>query len=191
MRVLIACEEWGRVRDAFLARGHDAWSCDLQPTRVPGPHLQCDVREVLGQQWDLLIAHPVCRYLTNSGVRWLHTEPGRWEKMRKGAEFFNLFVRAEHIPKRCIENPVMHGHAAKLIDQVGELQYVQPHWFGDPFTKKTGLRLVGLPKLERTHWMKKDDIIAECHKMGPSPERESLRSRTYPAVAEAMARTWG
>lgn len=180
------------MRDAFLARGHDAWSCDLQPTRVPGPHLQCDVRDVLWESWDLLIAHPVCRYLTNSGVRWLYERPGRWELMREGGEFFNLFVNATHIPRRCIENPVMHGHAQKLISPIGKLQYVQPHWFGDPYTKRTGLRLIGLPPLVRTH-QESDykEIFAECHSMGPGPERESLRSRTYPAVADVMARTWG
>lgn len=197
-RVLIAGEEWGRGRDAFLALGHDAWSCDLKPTRVPGPHLQCDVREVIGQQWDILIAHPVCKYLTNAGARWLYERgtrtriEARWAQLQPAADHYNMYVDANHIPMRCIENPIMHEHARALIHQAGVLQYVQPWMFGDPYTKATGLRLIGLPKLVATH--KKSDyteIFAECHKMAPGPERESLRSSSYYGIMGAMAVQWG
>lgn len=193
-RILVACEEWGRIRDAYRALGHDAWSCDIKPTRVPGPHYHCDVREVLYQQWDMLIAHPVCRILTNAGVRWL-TEIdylARWDELNAAADFYNLFVDADHIPMRVIENPIMHRYARGLVHQRGELQYIQPYHLGDPYTKLTGLRLIGVPPLVKTH--KKSDyaeIFAECHKMPPGPERESLRSRTYPAVAKAFATQWG
>lgn len=192
MRVLVACEEWGRVRDAFAARGHDAWSCDIKPTRAPGNHYECDVRRVLDKQWDLLIAHPVCRVLTNAGVRWLHERPERWTELKPAADFYNLFVDADHIPKRCIENPIMHRYARELVHQVGDLQYVQPWELGEPYTKRTGLRLINLPRLRKTH-SKCDypEILAECHMMPPGPERESMRSRTYPCVANAMARDWG
>lgn len=150
MRILVACERSGIVRDAFLAMGHDAISCDLEPTRRPGPHHQGDVRDILGDAWDMLIAHPVCRYLANSGVRWLHTQPGRWDKMREGCEFFLEFDRATHIKRRCIENSVMHGHALKIIGRKAD-QYVQPWMFGDPFKKAAAIWLHGLPKLKPTH----------------------------------------
>ena len=100
MRILVACEKWGRVRDALIAAGHDAMSCDLEPTEAPGPHYQGDVRDVLYEAWDGMIAHPTCRYLTNSGVRWLHTDPARWDLMCEGVEFFKLFLNAKHIPRR-------------------------------------------------------------------------------------------
>lgn len=192
MKVLIACECSGVMRDAFIAEGFDAMSCDLKPTRKPGPHYQGDVRDILGEQWGALIAHPVCKYLTNAGVRWLYTEEGRWEKMAEGAEFFKLFDKAEHIPFRAIENPVMHGHALKLIGRKAT-QFVQPWWFGDPYQKATGWWLHGLPKLEAIH--KKSDydveIKQECWLMSPGPEREELRSKTYPGHAKEAARQWG
>lgn len=193
MKILVACEEWGRVRDALIAAGHEAMSCDLKPTKVPGPHYQGDVRDVLYESWDGLIAHPTCRFLTNAGVRWLHTDPARWEQMCAGADFFNLFLNAKHIPRRAVENPIMHKYAAALIGRRAD-QFIQPHWFGDAFQKATGFHLEGLPKLIRAHWPK--DYPAgtvfeqECWLMGPSAERESLRSRTYPGVARAIAEQW-
>ena len=115
MKILIACEYSGRVRDAFAALGHDAMSCDLLPTEAPGNHYQGDVRDVLSEQWDLLIAHPECTYLTNAGVCHLHTDPKRWPKLFDAAEFFKLFLNADHIPMRAIENPIMHKYAKTLI----------------------------------------------------------------------------
>lgn len=192
MRILVACECSGIVRDAFLAKGHDAWSCDLKPTQRPGPHLQRDVREVLHWPWDMLIAHPVCRYLANSGVRWLHTQPGRWDKMREGCEFFSLFLNATHIPLRCVENSIMHGHARSIIGR-GPDQIIQPWWFGDPFKKAAALYIDGLPKLVATHSL--EDYLEppkqKCWLMGPSEDREEKRSETEPGFAKAMAEQWG
>jgi len=191
MNVLVACECSGIVRDAFIAEGHNAWSCDLKPTRRPGPHYQGDVRDVLYRQWDLLIAHPTCTYLCNSGVRWLSEQQGRWELMLKGVEFFLLFERATHIPLRAIENPIMHCHAVSRIGRVAT-QFVQPWWFGDPYSKATGWWLTGLPLLKATH--KKSDypeIKQECHRMPPGPVRDELRSNTYPGHAKALAKQWG
>lgn len=194
MRVLVACESSGIVRDAFIRAGHDATSCDLKPTERPGPHHQGDVREVLYRHWDLLIAHPVCRRLANSGVRWLTERPELMAEVQPAAEFFMLFDRAEHIPMRAVENPVQHRYARAYIGRRAE-QYVQPHYFGSPFQKATGLWLHGLPKLVRTHWPKDYPAGTKFKQavwlMGPSPTREEDRSRTDPAIAHAMARTWG
>lgn len=192
MKILIACECSGVVRDAFIAEGHDAISCDLKPSERPGPHYQGDVRDVLYESWDMLIAHPVCKYLANSGVRWLHERGERWALMEEGAAFFNLFDRAEHIPRRAVENPVMHKYA---LERVGRraTQYVHPHFFGAPFQKLTGLWLTGLPLLKRTHFLHdyqtppKQEVWLEP----PGPEREANRSRTKPEFAQAMADQWG
>jgi len=151
---LIACECSGRIRDAMLARGIRAISCDIKPTRAPGPHLQCDVREILHWPWPGMIAHPVCRYLANSGSKWLYVggqkangmDFARWELMRQGAEFYKLFADAEHIPLRAIENPIMHEHAAALVGHRAT-QFVHPWWFGSPFQKATGFKLYGLEEL--------------------------------------------
>lgn len=194
MKVLVACECSGVVRDAFLGLGHDAISCDLKPTQSPGPHLHCDVREVLHHDWDLMIAHPVCKFLTNAGVRWLHTREGRWEKMLEAAAFFAFLDNSpavQHIPFRCIENPVMHGHGLKLIGRKAT-QFVQPWMFGEPFQKATGLWLTGLPRLIAEN--KKTDYPAikqEIWLMGPSEDREEKRSKTYAGIARAMALQWG
>lgn len=203
MNVLVACEEWGLVRDAFAARGHRAMSCDFKPTRRPGHHYQGDVRDILHYPWDLLIAHPVCKFLTNAGSKHLYKriegkwakengpEPERWREMEEGARFFNLFDRAEHIPKRCVENPVMHGHALKLVGRKAT-QFIQPWWFGDPFQKTTGLWLTGLDPLKPEYARSDYAVIEqECWRMPPGPERESLRSRTYPGIARAFAQYWG
>ena len=193
MRVLIACECSGIVRDAFRARGHDAVSCDLKPSQTPGPHYQCDVREILHETWDIMIAHPVCRYLTNAGVRWLYERPGRWEAMREAAAFFLLLERADHIPQRCVENPIMHRHAIEIIGRKAS-QYIQPWQFGDPFQKATGLWLTNLPPL-RPEQQKADwpagAIRQDVWLMPPSADREEKRSLTYPGIARAMAEQWG
>lgn len=178
-------------------------SCDLKPTRRPGPHYQGDVRDVLHKSWDLLIAHPVCKRLTNAGAKHLYIgmkkengiNPVAWKAMEEGAEFFNLFQgpAVAHIPKRCVENPIMHCHAAKLVG-CRATQFVHPWWFGSPFQKATGLHLHGLPKLPRER--SKDsyapgEIKQAVWLMGPSPDREEKRSNTDPQVARAMAQYWG
>lgn len=151
VRILVACEFTGRVRDAFRRRGHDAYSCDLRPCEGdPTWHLQCDVREVLSERWDMLIAHPECTFLTNAGVRWLHTDIKRWFDLFEGADFFRLFLDAKHIPRRAVENPVMHKYALRLVGRRPD-QVVQPWWFGDPFFKATGWWIEGLPLLTATN----------------------------------------
>lgn len=136
MRVLVACEFSGAVRDAFIALGHVAMSCDLLPTEMSGPHYEGDVRDVLGDGWDLMVAHPPCTYLTNSGVRWLHTKPGRWEQMREGAEFFRELLNAP-IPRVAVENPIMHGYAREIVGRRAD-QVIHPWQFGHLESKATG-----------------------------------------------------
>ncbi len=187
MRVLVACEFSGIVRDAFLAAGHDAMSCDLLPTDRPGPHYQGDVFDVLDGGWDMLIAHPPCTYLANSGVRWLHTQDGRWAAMEDGARFFRGLLDAP-IPLRAIENPIMHKYALAIVGRRAD-QYVQPWWFGAPRTKATGLWLAGLSPLVATAVV--DGRDPYVHHLPPSPDRWKLRSMTEPGLAEAMATQWG
>ena len=195
MRVLVACEYSGVVRDAFLARGHDAMSCDLLPTDSPGPHYQGDVRDVLFDGWDLMIAHPPCTYLTNSGVRWLKDNPERWELMKEGAEFFRMLLNAP-IPMRAIENPIMHGHAVQIIGRRQD-QVVQPWMFGHTEQKATGLWLENLPLLQPTDNVREEMMALpkkernRIHYMSPGKDRWKLRSTTYQGIAEAMADQWG
>lgn len=197
MRVLVACEESQAVCKEFRVLGHEAYSCDIQECSGGHPewHIQGDVREILGDGWDLLIAHPVCRYLTNSGVRWLHTQPGRWEKMREGAEFFKVLLNAP-IPRKAIENPIPHKYALEIIGRKYD-QIVHPHWFGELENKATCWWLEGLPLLEKTNNVKEQmrgmpkNQTDKVHYMAPGPEREKLRSRTLPGPAKAMAQQWG
>lgn len=140
----MACEFSGRVRQAFRDLGADAWSCDLLPADDRSPHhYQGDVFDVIDDGWDLMIAHPPCTYLTNAGVRWLYTEPGRWEQMIDGAVFFRRLLDAE-IPRIAVENPIMHRYAQKIIGRRQD-QVVQPWMFGHPEQKGTGLWLKNLP----------------------------------------------
>jgi hypothetical protein len=200
MKVLIACEYSGRVRDAFIRMGHDAISCDLLPTDAPGPHFQGDVREMLAQEWDLIIAHPPCTYLTNAGVRWLYNadksrnEP-RWNDLQEGCDFFNLFL--DHPCQRiAIENPIPHSHAAKLLRREYD-QTIQPYQFGHMETKRTCLWLKGLSPLVAT-----DDVEAamrllpksesnKVHYASPGKDRWKMRSTTFQGIADAMAAQWG
>jgi hypothetical protein len=203
--VLVACECSGTVRDALISVGIRAISCDLKPTRRPGPHYHGDVRDILYlPHWRGLIAHPVCKYLTNAGAKHLYRrvdgkwsvnhgrDMERWLHMEEAAAFFNLFRNATHIPYRAIENPIPHAHAVALIGRKAD-QYVQPWWFGDPFSKATGLWLYGLPKL-RAEKRKSDyapgEIKQKCWLMGPSEDREEKRSETEPGLARAIAQQW-
>ena len=196
MKILIACEYSGVVRDAFLAAGHDATSCDILPTESPGPHHCGPVEELLSDPWDMIIAHPPCTYLCNSGVRWLHTDPGRWAKLRHAAEFFRLFL--DHsCPRICIENPVMHKYARELIGGQRFTQSIQPWEFGHPESKRTCLWLKGLPFLCKTkilplpasgHW--ENQTPSGRNKLAPGPERAKIRSATYPGIGHAMADQW-
>ena len=187
MKALIACEFSGRVRDAFIATGHNAWSCDMLPTERPGPHIQGDVLEILDDGWDLMIAHDPCTYQCNSGVRWLHTEPGRWQQLDDSCKFTKRLLGAP-IEKIARENPIPHKYAIKRIGRKYD-QIIQPWQFGHGETKTTCLWLDGLPQLKPTN------IVAgrehRMYKMSPSPNRGKLRSITYQGIAKAMAEQWG
>jgi len=181
MKVLVACEFSGIVRDAFRERGHDAWSCDLLPTEKPGPHIQGDVLEILDKGWDLMIAHPPCTHLAVSGARWFKDK--KYEQAN-ALGFVRLLMGA-FIDKICIENPIsVISTRIRKPDQI-----IQPWQFGHGETKAICLWLKGLPLLEPT------DIVpgreARIHKMSPSPDRWKNRSRFYHGIAQAMAEQWG
>lgn len=186
MKVLIACEYSGRVRDAFTKLGHYAMSCDLFPSETPGRHYQGDVKDLLSKKWDLIIAHPPCTRLCNSGVMWLEKR-NLWQDMREGAEFFKLFL--DHpCEKIAIENPIMHKYAIEIIGRRQD-QVIQPWMFGHGETKATCLWLKGLPKLVPTNVV--DGRHQRLHLLPPSKDRAKLRSLTYQGVADAFAAQWG
>jgi site-specific DNA-cytosine methylase len=181
MRVLVACEFSGIVRDAFAERGHDAWTCDLINTEVPGPHYLCDVRLILDRDWDLMIAHPPCTYLAVSGARW-------WKDRRKqqteAIEFVSALAAAP-IPRIAIENPIgALSTAWRKPDQI-----IQPWQFGHGEVKATCLWLKGLPKLTPTNIV--EGRHARVHREPPSVDRWKNRSRTLQGIADAMAEQWG
>jgi hypothetical protein len=198
VRVLVACEYSGTVRDAFRARGHDAWSCDILPTDAdPAWHIQGDAVEVAyGQDWDLMIAHPPCTYLTNSGVRWFYTDPTRWGKLDQAAQFFRRLFNSP-ILKIAVENPIMHKYAKERIDGMEQSQVIQPWMFGHMEQKATCLWLKGLPLLRPTNNVKEQMMALPNNErqrifhMPPGPDRWKLRSTTFQGIAEAMADQWG
>ena len=167
MKMLIACEYSGKVRDAFLKKGHDVISCDILPTERPGPHYQGDVRDIINQPFDMIIAFPSCTFICNSGVRWLKNNPERWLELRKACGFFCMFLYHK-CEKVVIENPIPHKHALKYIGLKYD-QLIQPWQFGHGETKATCLWLKGLPILMPT------DVVegrkATVHRMPPGPER--------------------
>jgi len=183
MKVLVACEYSGRVRDAFSALGHEAMSCDLLPTDSPGPHYQGDIRDVLNYPWDLMIAHPPCTDLSVSGAK--HFEAKKLDgRQQSSASFFMMLAKVD-IPKIAIENPVcIMSSLWRKPDQI-----IQPWQFGHGETKATCLWLKGLSLLKPTNIVDgRDDRI---HKMPPSEDRWKLRSLTYQGIADAMANQWG
>lgn len=197
LRILVACEFSGTVRNAFLDRGHDAWSCDLLPSEDgSNRHITGDAREILDDGWDcLIVAHPPCTRLCNSGVRWLHKPPkGKtnaqmWEDLQEGADLFSDFLNAQ-IPHICIENPVMHKHAKAAIRNYVEFaQSVQPWQFGHGEVKRTCLWLKELPHLLPTNVVEGRE--ARVHRLPPGPDRWKERSRFFQGIAEAMADQWG
>lgn len=185
MKVLVACEESGIVRDALIAAGHDAMSCDLKPSRRPGPHYQGDVRDILHRNWDGMIFHAPCTRLSNSGVRWLH-ERNLWDDMREAAHFFKMLLDAD-IPLIAGENPIPHKYAVAIIGRKYD-QIIQPFQFGHGETKATCLWLKGLPPLKETNRV--DGREQRIWKMPPGPNRARDRSVTYPGIADAMASQW-
>ena len=188
MKVLVACEYSGRVRDAFIRKGHDAMSCDLLDTDVPGPHYIGNVLDIIDRDWDLMIAHPPCTYLANSGVRWLHSQEGRWQKMEESALFFKALWEAD-IPKICVENPIPHSYAVKAIGGMKYTQKIQPWQFGHGETKATCLWLKGLPPLVPTDIV--DGREQRILNLPPSKDRWKIRSTTFLGIAAAMADQWG
>ena len=189
MKILIACEFSGIVRDAFIARGHDAVSCDLMPTERPGPHIEGDVLTILDDRsWDMMIAHPPCTRLCNSGVRWLH-ERNLWADMRVGAVFFRRFLETG-IPRVAVENPVMHSYAKKIIGRGPDFT-CQPWEFGDPYKKRTCFWTQGLVPLQPVAGCTPIGATEYSANLSPTPDRGKLRSVTYPGMAREMAIQWG
>lgn len=213
MRILIGCEYSGRVRDAFARRGHTAVSCDLRDTEAPsGWHIKADLLDVIkagAESFDMMIAHPYCTFNTLAGIRWMYhpddthlpaeqrrrhpAYPNRMNDFLEGVEFFNTLKNCG-IEDVVLENSQPHGLAMQHIGKYDQI--VQPWQFGSPFTKAAALWLKGkrVKKLIKTH-TKADyapgEIKAACHMMPPGPNRERERSRTDPAIAEAMAEQWG
>jgi hypothetical protein len=203
-QVLVACEFSGTVRDAFIARGFDAISCDLLPTDAPGPHIQGDIFDAIEQvRPALMIAHPPCTYLTNSANGSLYRDtspsgalvgPARWKALIEGAVFFRDILAAR-VPFVAVENPVMNGQAKRIVGR-GPDQIVQPWMFGHTESKATGLWLRGLPPLAPTNnvYVQTAALSAKerdvTHWMSPGPERSKLRSVTYRGIADAMAEQW-
>lgn len=212
MRVLVACEYSGKVRDAFIAAGHEAMSVDLLPTESPGPHYRGDIFDVLDSYGpDLLVGHPPCQFLANAGVHLLvrkgeRVNPERWLDLDAGANFFRRLYNA-NVPRIAIENPVMHKYAKARIFRGREpvVQTVQPYEFGHDASKRTCLWLRNLPPLVK----RPEDFVAASHpgkngklvyanqtpsgqnKLGPSADRAKIRAETYDGIAAAMAAQWG
>ena len=190
MKILVACEYSGIVRDAFAKKGHDAWSCDILETEAPGNHLQGDVLQFLNMGWDLMIAHPPCTHLSVSGARWFTEGKKPMHLRKKALEFVQKLMDAP-IDRICIENPV-----SVISSHIREAdQLINPYQFGDMEYKRTCLWLKNLPKLKDT-----DNVLEETKKL---PEKESKRiwwlgsgkgkerSKFYKGIAEAMAEQWG
>jgi len=216
MKVLVACEYSGTVRQAFSARGFDAWSCDLLPTEVPGNHYQCDVFEILNEGWDLMIAHPPCTYLASSGLHWNNKIPGRNEKTDEAVKFVRRLLDCD-IPHIALENPI--GNLSTRIRKPDQI--IQPYQFGHPESKGTCLWLKNLPALKPTKMADWTHYRCRCgnifsadlgnygccdwpakilwdnqtksgqNKIAPSKDRWKIRSKTYQGIADAMALQWG
>jgi site-specific DNA-cytosine methylase len=213
MKILIACEYSGTVREAFSKLGHEAWSCDLLETEIPGNHYQCDVRDILCEGWDLMIAHPPCTHLAVSGARWFKDKK---VEQAEALEFVRLLLNAP-IERIALENPIsIISSQIRKPDQI-----IQPYEFGHPESKATCLWLKGLPLLTPTEWAEFTQYRCKCgnvfdavcgkygccdgaakplwqnqtksgqNKLPPSKDRAKLRSRTYPGIAQAMATQWG
>ena len=182
--MLVACEYSGTVRDAFIRLGHDAMSCDLLPTDAPGPHYQGDVRDILNDGWDLMIAHPPCTYLCSSGLHWNKRRPERAAQTEEALQFVQLLLSAG-ISKIALENPI--GCISTRIRKPD--QTVQPWQYGHGECKATCLWLKGLPKLNATNIVQGRE--PRMWKLPPSKDRWKIRSQTYQGIADAMAQQWG
>ncbi|GFE73483.1 hypothetical protein [Novosphingobium sp. TCA1] len=210
-RVLIGCERSGVLRREFEKLGHDAWSCDLEKADDgSNHHIRGNVLDHLDDGWDLLaVMHPPCTVLCNSGVKWLYIggkkvngpEPTRWAELEQAAAFYRALRDARQIPRRAVENPIMHRHAIQLTRR-GKVQFVQPWHHGDPFFKATGLELIELPPLRDTNRLTPPRLGTVEHKAWSAVHRASgwgklaadrarARSETFPGIALAMASQWG
>ena len=183
LKVLVACEYSGTVRDAFIKRGHEAMSCDLLPTDADGPHYQGDVRDVIDYPWDLMIAHPPCTHLSVSGAAWFKDKK-KDGRQQSGVSFFMMLAKAD-VPMIAIENPVcIMSTLWRKPDQT-----VQPWQYGHGETKATCLWLKGLKPLTPTNIVEGRE--QRLHNLPPSPDRWKIRSTTFPGIADAMAEQWG
>jgi site-specific DNA-cytosine methylase len=181
MKILIACEFSGIVREAFKRHGHDAWSCDILDTEIPGKHIKKDVLEILGDRWDLMIAHPPCTHLAVSGARWFKEKQ---KEQKEAIDFFMKLINA-NIEMICVENPIsIMSTRYRKPDQI-----IQPYMFGHGETKATCLWLKNLSLLKPTQVVEGRE--ARIHRLPPSADRWKKRSRTYFGIAEAMAEQWG
>jgi hypothetical protein len=193
MKVLIACEYSGTVRDAFAALGHDVWSCDLLPTESPGQHYQGDVLDILDKKYDMMIAHPPCKYLSVSGMHW--TKRGlRDPQLTEDALKFVRTLMNANIPKIAIENPI----SIISTQIIKPDQIIQPWMFGDNASKKTCLWLKGLPLLQPSNILSlpetgrwANQTASGQNNIPPGPNQWKIRSKTYQGIANAMAQQWG
>jgi len=192
MRVLVACEYSGTVRDAFISLGHEAMSCDLLPTDVEGPHYQGDIFDVLDDGWDLMIAHPPCTYLSNAGARHLYPKKflnqQRYEQGLEAKQFFMKLLTC-NIKKICVENPV----PSSIFGLPKYHQVIQPYEFGHPYQKKTCLWLKNLPPLMATMYVQKQEstkVVGNWFNAG-GKDRQKNRAKTFEGIATAMANQWG
>ena len=199
MRVLVACEFSGTVRDSFIKGGHEAISCDLVPSDKPGPHYQGNVLDIINDGWDLMIAHPPCTFLTVTGNKWYKPEyadrfPTRHQDREDAVEFFMTLINAP-IDKICVENPV--GIMSSRYQK--PTQIIQPYEFGHPEPKKTCLWLKNLPKLVPTEIVEPEYFVSKSgkrlatwyYKPSFTPERQKMRNKTFQGIADAMVSQWG
>lgn len=196
MKVLVACEESQTVCKAFRSRGHEAYSNDIIECSGGHPewHLQMDALEAVKlMDWDLMIAHPPCTYIANSGARWLFEKPGRWDELDAACSFFKSLLDSP-IPKKCVENPIPHKWGMERIGTKYHCR-VQPWEFGDRQKKATCLWLTNLPPLMPTRIVgpppKGDKTWEAVWRCPPGPDQKKIRSRTFPGIANAMAQQWG
>jgi len=196
-RVLVACEESQEVTKSFRRLGFEAYSCDIQECSGGHPewHIQDNVLNHLEEDWDLMIGHPECTYLANSGVSWLHKDPSRWDKLDLGAQFFKTLMESD-IPRIALENPIPHKYAVERIGRKYN-QIIQPWMFGHAETKATCLWLKNLPSLQETNNVKEHMLTLprkerlRLHYLPPSKDRAKIRSKTYSGIADAIARQYG
>jgi hypothetical protein len=186
MKILIACEFSGVVRDAFTKKGHNVTSCDLLPSDTPGNHYKGNVEDILDNQWDMMIAFPPCTYICNGSLNWLHREPGRYDKMLKSIEFVKKLLNAD-IPKIALENPI--GKISTMVRKPNQI--VRPWMFGHEYNKDICLWLKNLPDLKPTNHIDPPYKKLDFWSTKRNPEGRSLKSITFKGIAEAMAEQWG